>query len=196
MITRSCEWLGQLAENIFAVVMDFAGLAVKEFWSANDFAAERRADSLMAEANAQDGKFSSEPLDQFHRNASLLRRARPRRNDDSLRLALGDVLDGDFVVAVHFHLAAQLTEVLGQVVGERVVVVEQQDHVIWRLCRAFPNFGSLLLAMRSFKSSEQSFRLIHRLFVFAFGRGVGDNSASCLHMGHAIFDDHGAQRDA
>ena len=62
VIARGCEWLCQIAEDIFAVVMDFAGFAVKEFWSANDLAAEGRADRLMAEADAQDWKFSREPL--------------------------------------------------------------------------------------------------------------------------------------
>jgi hypothetical protein len=33
---------------------------------------------------------------------------------------------------VHFNLATQLTEILGKVVGERVVVVEQQDHFFAR----------------------------------------------------------------
>ena len=62
VIPRGCEWLRQIAENIFAVMMDFAGFAVKEFWSANDFAAEGRTDRLMAEADAKDWKFSREPL--------------------------------------------------------------------------------------------------------------------------------------
>ena len=62
MIARGGEWLCQIAENIFAIVVDFAGLAVKELRRANDFAAKCRADRLMAEADAKDGKFSREPL--------------------------------------------------------------------------------------------------------------------------------------
>jgi len=58
VIPRGCEGLRKFVENVFAVVMDFAGFAVKKLWSANDFAAERRADRLMAEANTQDGKLS------------------------------------------------------------------------------------------------------------------------------------------
>ena len=37
-------------------------------------------------------------------------------------------LHGDGVVAKHPHLRAQLTEVLHQVVGERIVVVDYGDH--------------------------------------------------------------------
>jgi hypothetical protein len=52
MVARGREGLGQLAENILAVVMDFAGFSVKEFRRANNFSAEGSADGLMAEANA------------------------------------------------------------------------------------------------------------------------------------------------
>ena len=176
--------------------MDFAGLAVEEFRGANDFAAEGGADGLMPEANAQDRKFPGETLDQLHGNAGLLGRARPRGNDNLVRLALGDFLDGDFVVAVHLHLTAKLTEILSQVVGKGVVVVEQQDHVIQNSRRAVAILSSLSLAMRRFEGRKQSLRLVDGLFVFAFGRGIGYDSAACLYMGHAILDDHGAQSDA
>ena len=62
VIPRGGEWLCQIAENIFAVMMDFAGLAVKELWGTNNFAAECCADRLMAEADAKDWKFSRKPL--------------------------------------------------------------------------------------------------------------------------------------
>jgi hypothetical protein len=52
------------------------------------------------------------------------------------------------------------------------------------------------LAMGGFKSSEQGFRLVHGLFVFALGRGIGDDSAARLHVGYTILDDHSAQSDA
>jgi hypothetical protein len=52
MVARGSERLRQLAENILAVVMDFAGFSVKEFRCANNFSAEGSADGLMAEANA------------------------------------------------------------------------------------------------------------------------------------------------
>ena len=52
VVTRGGERLGQFAEDIFTVVMDFTRLAVKKLWGANDFSAEGGADGLMAEADA------------------------------------------------------------------------------------------------------------------------------------------------
>jgi hypothetical protein len=150
VIARGCKWLGKIAENVFAVVMNFAGLAVKEFWSANDFSSKGCADGLMAEANAQDRKSSGEPLDQLHGNACLLRGTWARRNDDFFGLALGNFLYRDFVVAMHFHLTAQLTEILGEVVCEGVVVIKQQYHVFGCLCPTLSKLRSLPFSMRSF----------------------------------------------
>jgi hypothetical protein len=37
------------------------------------------------------------------------------------------LFDGNFVVAVHLYLRSQFAEILVEVVGKRVVVIEQQD---------------------------------------------------------------------
>ena len=50
-------------------------------------------------------------------------------------LEILNLLDGQFVVAADDHLRPQLTHVLHQVVGERVVVVENEDHVRHFQCR-------------------------------------------------------------
>ncbi len=128
MVARCGKRVRQLAENIFVVVMNLTRFAVKQFRRADDFAAERSADGLMAEANSKDGKFTGEALDQFHGNARFLRRARAGRNHDAFRLSADNFFHGDFVVAMHFDLATQLTEILGKVVGERIVVVQKQNH--------------------------------------------------------------------
>jgi len=128
MVARCGKGVRQLAENIFVVVMNLAGFAVKKFRRADDFAAERRANGLMAEANTEDGKFSGEALDQLDGNARLLRSARAGRNHDAFRLSADNFFDGDFVVAMHFDLATQLAEILREVISKRIVVVQKQNH--------------------------------------------------------------------
>src|SRR5208337_443407 len=93
MIARRCERLGELAENILSVVMNLAGLPVEQFRGANNLPAKRGANRLMPQANAENGKFPGEPLDKLHRNASLLRRARSRRNHDLLWLPARNLFD-------------------------------------------------------------------------------------------------------
>jgi len=128
VVARGGERIGQLAENVLTVVMNLAGLAVEKFWGANDFSAKSGADGLVSETNTEDGEFSGEAFDEFDGDASFLRRARTRRNHNALGLAACNFLDGDFVVAMHFDGATKFAEILREVVGKRVVVVQQQNH--------------------------------------------------------------------
>ena len=64
--------------------------------------------------------------DHVDRHARVFGPARPRRDDEVRRLDRARLVDRDLVVAIHDHLRAQRGERLHQVVGERVVVVDQQ----------------------------------------------------------------------
>ena len=130
MIARGFEVLREIAKNGFAVVMNFAGLAVHDFFCADDFAAEGVADGLMAEANAENGDFPGEALDDGNAQAGFARGAWAGRNNDALGAHARDFVESDLVVAAHGEFLSELAEVLRQVVGERIVVVEQQNH--WR----------------------------------------------------------------
>src|SRR5580704_14095736 len=124
MIARGCEGIRQLAEDAFGIVVNGAGLAMKHLRGANDLATEGCADCLMAQADAEYGVFSREALDQVDANSRVLGRARTRGNYDAFWFAAGDLFHGNFVVAMYFDIAAQFAEVLGEVVGEGIVVVE------------------------------------------------------------------------
>ena len=120
--------LGQPVVDALPVVRQHAGLAVHLPLRADHPAAERRADRLMAEAHAEDRPPAGEVPDQVDADARLGRRARPRRKNDALgrqRLDAGEV---DLVVAHHLHRLAQLAEVLHEVEGEGVVVVDHEQH--------------------------------------------------------------------
>ncbi len=63
----------------------------------------------------------------LQRDAGLLGRARTRREHAALVGAREQLLDGGPVVAHRVHLGPELAQVLNEVVGERVVVVEDED---------------------------------------------------------------------
>src|ERR1700691_2937009 len=67
-------------------------------------------------------------LDQRNADARLLRGTRSGGKDNALRLEVINLFYGYLVVAADDHLSTQLTHVLHQVVGERVVVVENEYH--------------------------------------------------------------------
>src|ERR1700730_4985664 len=75
MVARGGEGIGELAENVFAVVVDLAGLPVKDFRRANDFSSECRADGLVAEAHAKNLNVPRQALNEVDANSGILRRA-------------------------------------------------------------------------------------------------------------------------
>src|SRR5271155_2124743 len=128
VITRGCKRIIQIVKNAFAIMMNLAGLAMEQFRSADNFAAKRRANGLMSQAHAQNWEFSFQALYQLDGNSRLLRRARPGRNHNFLWLAAFNFFHGNLVVAMHLHIATQFAQILRQVIGERIVVIQQQNH--------------------------------------------------------------------
>ena len=66
--------------------------------------------------------------DQFDADAGFLRSAGSGRNHDALGVHRLDLSDGHFVVAANLNPGAQFAQVLDEVVSERIVVIEDEDH--------------------------------------------------------------------
>ena len=129
VVARRCEWLCEVFKNTTAVVLDFAGLAVHQFLRADDASTESRSDGLMAKAHTEDRNVAGEAPDQRNADAGFLRSTRAGRNDDAFGAPGPDFVEGDLIVAANFELLTHLPKILGEVVGKRIVVVEEQNHV-------------------------------------------------------------------
>ena len=93
-----------------------------------DRAAERLRERLMAEAHAQGGDARLRHLPrELDRDARLLRRARTGRDHAAFVTGGEQLGDGRTIVADRVHVGAELAQVLHEVVGEGVVVVEHED---------------------------------------------------------------------
>src|SRR4051812_13721851 len=109
-----------------AVVLDFALLAVDRL-PLDHAPAEGLDHRLVAEADAEDRRPGfAEGLDRRAGDTGLGRRAGAGRDDQPVRLARQQLCDRRLVVAHDFHLRPQLAQVLDEVVGEGVVVVDHQ----------------------------------------------------------------------
>ena len=116
---------GRPLKTPFAVVVYQRGLAVHDLARASDGAAVGVADALVAQADSQCGRRRAEPAQDIVGDAGLLRRARPGGDDDLLRVHVRDLLQRGLIVADHLHLGPQLAEILIEVIGEAVVVVDE-----------------------------------------------------------------------
>jgi len=86
------------------------------------------ADGLMTEANAENGTVPGKGLDHFERHPGFGRGARTGRNQNALGVEGAGFGRSDLVVAKDTLLHAQLTEVLDEVEGKRIVVVDDEQH--------------------------------------------------------------------
>ena len=127
MIARGAERPVDAAKHARACVLDLEHLAVLRR-GAHDLATKRLADGLMAEANAEDRNARRRLGDEFEADAGFVRRARAGRQHDRFRLGGDDLFGGNFVVAMHDDVRSEPAQVMEQVEGETVVVVDQNDH--------------------------------------------------------------------
>jgi hypothetical protein len=102
---------------------------VHQFGRAHHAAAEMLADRLVPEADAE----QRAPLrraggDQIERDAGLVRRAGAGRDQERLRARGQRLGHGDRVVAHDLDRHAQLLEIMDEVPGEAVIIVEDEDH--------------------------------------------------------------------
>src|SRR6185503_1826527 len=102
------------------------GFAVHQPRRPHDGATEDLDDRLVAETDAEHRNAAREALDHAHRDTGVRRRAGSGRDAQVRRLDRLGLLDADAIVAVHPHVGAEHEECLHQVVGEGVVVVDQE----------------------------------------------------------------------
>ena len=128
MVAGAREPLGKAPEQIGVSVPDRRGLAVHQPACADHVAPEVLPDRLVAEAYPEDGPAPGEGLDDVERHAGIARGARARRKKDAVGIERQRLLDGDLVVAEDPLLHAQLAEILDQVVGEGIEVIDDEEH--------------------------------------------------------------------
>ena len=130
VVARGLKWIFDAVEECATIVMNLIDFAVHQTPRADDLAAERLADGLMAQADPQQRQFAGELGDAFDRNAGFGGRARPGRDDQPVGLAGEDLVDRDLIVPVDANVerGIDLPQPLDEVVSERVVVVDDLDH--------------------------------------------------------------------
>eukprot|EP00191_Tetraselmis_sp_GSL018_P016998 CAMPEP_0177592810 /NCGR_PEP_ID=MMETSP0419_2-20121207/8767_1 /TAXON_ID=582737 /ORGANISM="Tetraselmis sp., Strain GSL018" /LENGTH=199 /DNA_ID=CAMNT_0019083719 /DNA_START=343 /DNA_END=941 /DNA_ORIENTATION=+ len=100
---------------------------------ADDVGAKDLPDALVAHADAEDrDPEGPEPLDDLEGDPRVLRAAGPGRHEDAGGLHLKHLVDRLLVVLQHNVLAAQVAEVLAEIVREAVVVINYYNAALCR----------------------------------------------------------------
>ncbi len=98
-----------------------------QFGSPNDPTPHHLPQTLMPQANTQDRHCLAKLFDNRERDACFIGCAGAGRNNDAIGLTGSQIGNTDLIVAVNRDLSSQLTQVLHQVVGEAVVVINHGD---------------------------------------------------------------------
>lgn len=130
MISGGLKGVGQAAEDGFAVVINHARLAMHKATVPFHLGAECAGDALMPQAYAEDGDLAGKMLYYVVRNAGFLRSAGTRRYYDSVRMQLFGIPDAYLIVAPHLDIRSKLSEPLYQVIGEGIIIVDYQNHIL------------------------------------------------------------------
>src|SRR3954467_9084345 len=106
------------------------GLAVHETVGSHNTAAKRFSYGLVAQADAEQGYASRRGADEGNGDACFTWGTRTGRDHDGGRLQGQYLCHRQSVVAIDHRIGAQLTGVLDQVIGEAVVIVEDEEHAL------------------------------------------------------------------
>src|SRR5450631_4445966 len=128
MIARGRQRTGHILEQTATIMFYLAGLPVHEARRPHHIAAKSGPKCLMSETNSKHRLLACKMTDQLNADSSFLRRAWPRRDQYVVRRHFLHVMDRYLIIASDFHLLTQLSQILHQVVGKGIVVVENEDH--------------------------------------------------------------------
>ena len=126
VVTGGGESLRHILEKIFFIVTDARGLAMHQFIGTDNFSAKRLSDGLVAEAYAKQGNLSCPSFDGLQADTRTIGIAGARRNDQAVKFFKFEIVDTDCIITHHFLLRPQLTKILDDVVGEGIVIIDDE----------------------------------------------------------------------
>ncbi len=129
VVAGGCDRAGKAGENTFASMENRGCFAMHEVFCADDFTSKNLADGLVAEADAEDGSGVTKLADDITTDASFVWRAGARGDANALGGEFADFVDAHSIIANHLHFRAKLAKVLHEVVGEGVVVIDNEEHL-------------------------------------------------------------------
>ena len=128
VVAGRLERIRQIPKEGPPIVPDPRGLPVHEPSGSDNPPAERGADALVAETHPQDGNPARKMGDDIARDSRFPGGTGAGGNHDPRRAAVLQLLQGDLVVPDHIDTFTEFREVLHQIVGEGILIVDDQHH--------------------------------------------------------------------
>ena len=104
----------------------------------NDVPTKGITNALMPEANPQQRHLLPKPADNVIGQPGFARRTWAGRDQNALGIQFANLVEGNLVIAADLQRHLHLAQILDEVVGERIVIIYDQNHAA-----DYPRFGSL-----------------------------------------------------
>lgn len=128
-VVASClEGGREVGKDPHPCVANRAYFPVSGFRSTDDLSPKSHSDRLMPQADAQGRDLGGEGVKNLEGDSGAGRLARSGADEDPPGVEAGDLKRCDLVVSKDLDLRSQLLQVLDQVVGKGVVVINHHDH--------------------------------------------------------------------
>lgn len=129
MIARCRKRRWQACKDAFAIVVDRRYFSMERLRRADHFAAKNLPDGLMPQTDTQKryGTIGAGG-DQVQTNAGMIRVRRAGGNKHGIGCACQCDFHRDLVIAVDFNVLSQIAQILDQIVGKTVIIIDKQDH--------------------------------------------------------------------
>src|SRR5438477_6947137 len=128
MITRRFKGFCQIFKNAGPYVRNRRGLPMHQFRRSHNLAAEDFGNALVTKTNSEQRNLGAKVANDIATDSRVARPARAGRNANLCRTQSLNVPQRGFVVAFHHNICAELTKNLRQVIGERIVIIDQEKH--------------------------------------------------------------------
>ena len=127
MVAGRHEGTVDAPEDRLPLMLDLRQLAMDRLGRADDMTTIGVADGLMAQAHAEQGDLVPRRMDQIKADARLPGAAGAGGQDNGVWPPRHHRGDTDFIIAMHADLSAKGAQVMHQVPGEAVIVVDERN---------------------------------------------------------------------
>lgn len=129
MVAGRVKGRWQPGEDALPFMKDGGDFAVARFGRADNLPAKGLPHGLKPQADTEQGDIRRRTGgDEAEADAGMVRIGRAGGNDDSLWFQIERSLNTQRIVAVNDDILPQIPHILDEIVGERVIIIYQQDH--------------------------------------------------------------------
>lgn len=129
MITRRFEGSRQSLKQFLAVMFHRRSLSMHHAMIDHHVCSVGVTDALMSQADTERGNVGAEFANDLVAEPGFPWGTRAGGNQNSFRFHPRNALQRDLVVAMHFQFHPHFTQILDQIECERVVIVDNEDHI-------------------------------------------------------------------